>query len=429
MAMAHHDLLPGSRWMSRLAPDGEPRNAVLLTGGLTLAALMMRDLNAVAPLLTMFFLITYSVINVVLLVESGLGLASFRPTLRVPWVVPLLGTLGSVFTMFVVNPTFGLVAAAVVVGIYAWILRKGVEAHGEDVRSSIFVALAEWAAAKVSTYDRHNVRAWKPNLLVPFQDPAEIRGEFPLLLDVARPEGSLNLLGLATAESAEELRPRVERLSGSFRRQGVFCASSVVETPDFTSGVVTSLQALQSAFFRPNVLFLTAPAEEAQQPVYGEIVQNAHRTGVGVLLLSLHPKAGLGLNGAINVWIREQPHWDVEEAFRRNNLNLSLLMGYRLARAWSGELNLVCAVEDPGAVRPAHEFLERLRELARLPASTRNHVLVGTFPEAATSAPFSDLAIVGLQEVPDFAFIRRVTDLSRASCLFVADSGRESALA
>ena len=39
----------------------------------------------------MFFLITYAVINLVMLIESSLGLVSFRPTLQLPRVVPLLG--------------------------------------------------------------------------------------------------------------------------------------------------------------------------------------------------------------------------------------------------------------------------------------------------------------------------------------------------
>ena len=93
MAMGEHGVVPGSAWLSELAPDGEPRNAVLVTGALTLAALMMRDLNSIAALLTMFFLITYSVINIVLLVETALGLVSFRPTMRVHWLVPLLGAI------------------------------------------------------------------------------------------------------------------------------------------------------------------------------------------------------------------------------------------------------------------------------------------------------------------------------------------------
>ena len=42
-------------------------------------ALLLRDLNAIAPLVTLFFLITYAMINVVVIIEQNLGLISFRP--------------------------------------------------------------------------------------------------------------------------------------------------------------------------------------------------------------------------------------------------------------------------------------------------------------------------------------------------------------
>lgn len=57
-------------------------------------SLLFRNLNAIAPLITMFFLITYTMINVVVLIEQSLSLPSFRPTIKVPIWRPFLGTLG-----------------------------------------------------------------------------------------------------------------------------------------------------------------------------------------------------------------------------------------------------------------------------------------------------------------------------------------------
>ncbi|MBW2525987.1 MAG: hypothetical protein JRI23_17535, partial [Deltaproteobacteria bacterium] len=106
MAMAHNELLPKSGWLGRQTSRGEPRNAVLVTAILSLGCLMMRDLNAIAPLVTMFFLLTYLMLNVVLLIEGSLKLVSFRPTLVVPRVVPLIGAVGCIFCMFIVSPIF-----------------------------------------------------------------------------------------------------------------------------------------------------------------------------------------------------------------------------------------------------------------------------------------------------------------------------------
>ena len=429
MAMAQHRILPQSPWLSRLATDGEPRNAVLVTMGLTFAALMLRDLNAIAPLLTMFFLITYSVINVVLLLETSLGLVSFRPTLRMPAFVPLLGTVGGIFAMFIITPTFGLVSVSLVLAIYAWVLRLKLSKEGESVRSNIFVSIAEWAAAKVTELERTNVRAWKPQLLIPFRDPAEIRGEFPLIVDICKPEGSVKLLGLTTDPTEADMLARVDRLASAFRRKGVFATKTVVEAESYPQGVSTGLQALQGAFFKPNILLLNTSEDAATRHELRVLLAQARKTGVGGMVLSRHRKAGLGVNSAIQVWVRDPPVRDLESAFASNNLNLCLLMGFRLAQAWDADLTLISVVGDESQSAPAEAFLRELAEVARLPRRTAFLTPVGRFPEVISKAPPSDLGIFGISADPDFDLLERVTVLSRSSCLFVADSGRESARA
>jgi amino acid transporter len=429
MAMGRHRIVPFADFVGETSPDGEPRNAMLVTGVLTLFAIMVRDLNTIAPLVTMFFLITYAVINVVVLVEGSLGLASFRPTLRVHKLVPLLGLVGCVFAMFIVNPSFALIAGAMVMMIYMAIHRQGVRSSGEDVRSSVLVALAEWAAAQVTEKQVGNPRAWKPNLLVPVEDSERLQGEFHFLLDVTRPEGTLKVLGLASEEPVEEMRPRIERLGRAFQSRDVLCTWATIASGEFTGSVLTSLQALQSAFFRPNMLFLTVPELENRHHEFLHFIVQARQAGVGVLLLALHPKAGLGQRQSVNLWVRRAPDsWDAHAAFRSGNLNLNLLTGYRLLRNWGSDVNLLIVISDESERQDAVMFLRELCDLARLPMEVTCRVVVGPFEEALMQAPPADLQILGLQPKPDFVFVNRMVAISRGSCLFVLDSGRESAL-
>ena len=254
-------------------------------------------------------------------------------------------------------------------------------------------------------------------------------GSSRFILDICQPEGSVKLLGLAVDGDESDMRPRVERLTKAFRRKGVFATRTVVEASSYTDGVATGLQALQSAFFRPNILFLRAPEDATGREEVGALLRQARKTGVGAMVLSQHPKAGLGVNSAIHVWVRDPPTRDPEAAFGLNNLNLSLLMGYRLSRAWDSDLSLVCVVSSPSEVGATEEFLRELADIARLPRRTRFRVPVGTFPQVVSAAPLSDLGIFGMSAAPNFDLMREVTDLSRSSCLFVADSGRESARA
>jgi hypothetical protein len=317
-----------------------------------------------------------------------------------------------------------------VIATYIYIQHKGIESTGEDVRSGMFGAVAEWAAAKVSALGMENVRAWKPNLLVPLEDPSQVRGEFQFLLDICKPEGSVKLLGLATEVNTDELGPRVEKLGRSFQKH-IFSNWSIVDAAGFTAGILAGLQALQSAFFRPNLLFMTLPEDEERHPEFREIIVQARSSGVGVLFLGLHPKAGLGRHSVVNLWLR--PHaekgWNPEAAFENTSLDLTLLMGYRLARIWEAQLNLIVVVDDDDETEGARAFLEEIAELARIPESANCQVMVGEFEAALADAPQSDIDIMGLQPEPDFAWMGRMVHLTRSSCLFVADSGHESARA
>lgn len=426
-AMGSHSIVPKGGWLGRLTADGEPRNALLVTGILVFGALLLRDLNAVAPLITMFFLITYAMLNVVVLIEQSLGLLSFRPLLRVPRIIPLLGLIGSVFAMFIVNPTFSLVAVFVVLIFYGVLTRRHLTAPFEDVRSGLFVALAEWAAKKVTDMPTMQERAWKPNLLVPVEDPNELRGMFLIIQNITYPKGSVKLLALQPQVQTNDVDERLEALKTAFRERGVFATSTVLTDGVFEDAVNAGMQVLQGAFFRPNILFLTMPDDAEREESYRRVIREARELSTGVLLHAPHPVAGLGQRQTINVWIRDRsPDWQL--SWDIGNLDLSILTAYKLKRNWNADTRLITVVEDAEEVENARRFMSRLMDLARIPET---EVLVhhGAFNDYLPEAPLADLNIFGLVSDPNFAFIRRMVSETNSTCLFVRDSGQESALA
>lgn len=227
-ALALHGILPGSSRLAKQTAQGEPRAAMIVSGIIVVLALFLRDLNAIAPLITMFFLITYGMINLVVFVEQSLGLVSFRPLLRIPRIVPLLGTLGCVFAMFVIAPAFSLAAVALVLAFYVLLLRRQLAAPFGDVRSGLFVALAEWAAKRVNDLPIAQERAWKPNVMVPVEDPADLRGTFQLIFDLAYPRGSLHVVGISRPGEEQRLQARLPNLERAFREKGLYAKHTVI---------------------------------------------------------------------------------------------------------------------------------------------------------------------------------------------------------
>lgn len=128
----------------------------------------------------------------------------------------------------------------------------------------------------------------------------------------------------------------------------------------------------------------------------------------------------------INLWIREQgPDWTVSTELQHSHL--AILMAYKLRANWGGDLNLVTAVSDPDQLAPADQYLHALADLARLPGPPGVHVLNAGFLEALPAAPFADLSIFALSPDVDFEVLRRVIDAAHTPCVFVRDSGEESA--
>lgn len=428
-ALADSGVLPGMKWLSKRTARGEPRNAVVFTGAVVLVALLLRNLNTVAPLITMFFLITYAMINVVVFVEQSLGLISFRPLFRISRVVSFVGAAGCLVSMFIIEPIFGLAAVGLVGAFYMLLLRRRIQAPGGDVRSGLFVALAEWAAQKVTELPPSPERSWRPNILVPIERMAQLRGGFPLLSDLTHLGGSVKLLGLEESLEGSKMRREIPSFADAFRKSGVFAQTTFIQEAEPGQGLVAAMQALDGAFFRPNCVFVRLPlhADPLAEELILRVSRRAHRLRMGVIMFAAHPEARLGRRQSINVWVREQsPDWRI--GMRLGNMDMSLLLGYILREAWRGQLRIVCVVGTEAERENALQFVRRVSDLARMP-KVDVIVRVGTLEDQVPLVPTADLDIFGMAPTPDFDFARHVLETTASSCLFVRDSGMENALA
>jgi solute carrier family 12 (sodium/potassium/chloride transporter), member 2 len=427
-ALGKHNIVPASGWFAQRKKGGEPRNAILFTAAIVLAAIMLRELNAIAPLVAMIFLLTYSTINLVVTIEQSLRLISFRPLFPVSRAIPLIGLTGSLFTMFIINPTFSLIAVGVVVAIYYLLMKRRLTAPTGDVRSGLFTALAEWAAKQAKLSQGTAERAWKPNILVPVEDPYRLRGIFEFLEQLAYPMGSIKLLGIAPAERIDALQERLLNTQHAFMNLGIFTSATVMEGNHFPDDMRIGMQALAGSFFRPNILFLKLPKDKETHESLENVIKEAKHQRIGVALLVQHENAGLGRHQRINLWIPDLgPDWKLEMQFK--DLDLAILLAYRMMDRWRAKLTVIAVVEKEVDKEKAKKFLDRLVDLARLPADIVAHVADGDFCRYAGKAPEADLNIFPLLGQLNAEFLWSLRDATGSSCLFTQDSGDESALA
>jgi len=426
-AMGEHRVLPYGKFLAGQSANGQPRNAMLVTGIMIFITMLLRDLNAVAPLVTLFFLITYAMINVVVIIEQNLGLISYRPLFKINKWVPWVGLASSVMAMFIINPTISLISISIVFVVYWFLSRQHIETPFEDVRSGLFVSFAEWAAKHTWGMKTMQQRAWKPNLMVPVRDVVGAKGNFQFLRNIAKPKGSIKLLGIESNKANTKLAEELASLSEAFRIKDVFSSWTVINTDDFAQGVNYGNQALKGAFFRPNVVFLNLQQHDNYETEIRPVIKESIRLEIGVLLYSSHPTALLGRRNMINVWVSDRTdNWDI--GWDIGNLDLSILIAYKLKKNWDATIRLIIVIKDEKERENAHKFLKLLINLARLP-ETLTEVRVGNFKDTVANAPSADLNIFGMEENLRFEFVKEMTISTNSSCLFVKDSGHESILA
>ena len=424
-ALGQHRLIPRGAFFAQATADGQYRNASLVTGALLGLVLLVGDLNRIAQLITMFFLITYATLNIVLLIEQSLALISFRPTFRVPLWVPLLGAVSCVFAMVITAPTFGLIALTVVVGIYFTLANQQLDTPWETVRSGIFLALADWAAKRTQRFRERFERAWKPDILVPITRTSDIDGRYRLLRSLAWPKGSVQVLAVQTPAErcdAERLRDVVHE----FQHEDLFTTFAELEAPSVADGVAMGMAVMQGSFFRPNILFVDASRHS--QDELQRMLDLARRYEMGCAVLMPHPVAGMGHERRVNVWVRDQsPNWEL--GLRLANIDLTLLLAYQLNRSWKGQLRMLSVVADPAHVEEADHHLRQIYRDARIPGLDLSWVRAGRFQELVGEAPHADLNLFGLSPRANVQSMRDLCEQTGSSCLFVLDSGYESAFA
>jgi solute carrier family 12 sodium/potassium/chloride transporter 2 len=119
----------------------------------------------------------------------------------------------------------------------------------------------------------------------------------------------------------------------------------------------------------------------------------------------------------------------VAEALDADGLHLAVLTALRLRRSWRGTLRVYGLAATEGDVTATRRWLAHLADGARIPEEVSLDVMVGELGRCLANAPQSDLDLLGLPPDPTVAELRLRVEQSRSACLFLSDSGHESALA
>ncbi len=437
-AMSQSKILPFSHLFIKESKKGEPYVAIIFSTSIIFIALTIGSLDTIAPLLTMFFLITYALLNISVFIEQSLGMVSFRPRIRIPKFVAFYGFVASIIFMFVINPIAGFIATFFLIGVYAWLIRRNLKADEGDLRSGLFITLAEWAARKIITLPESTTHTWKPNILVPVVLTRTLLGNFPLIKALAYPTGTMTVLGVKLTD--EEKVPDADNLTvkeikeelielpdmvNKFSNEGIFTSSTIIETDNYTNGIIISLEAIGGQVFHPNIIFLPFKSDRISKTNLEKIFEKAIAQNTGLVLFHKDQEAGMGSEKDIHVWI--SPKALKQGTREQRKFDLAMLLAYQLYRNWSGKITLwMCTT--PKKSTKARSYLQKLVYEARFPQSTKINITTKPLDKAVSKAPQGDIHIVSVTK-DSLDLIHTLPVEKNKSFLFVADSSNEDILA
>ena len=425
-AMVHDRVLP--RFMGRRIRFVEgPGVPLVLSLLVALGAVMIGDLNAVAPALTMFFLTTYGMINLVAGVEKLAGDPSFRPTMNVPWWVSIAGALGCFWVMFLISPLVLVVAVVVEVGVYLLMRRRALVAPWGDLRRGALVALVRSTVMQLRRLPQ-NPRNWRPNILLfsgsPLRRPALARlGSWLTrdrgILTVSEVwEGDLLELAPAVPQAEQRLNEQLEEL-------GIAGFGEVEIVPSFPSGVLAIAQANGIAGIESNTVMFGWSGKEERRAEVLAVIERLSRLGISAIIASPHE---------IDTSTRRRRVIDVWWGGLQQNGDMLVLLAHlmTLNPEWRDAIITVKNVATSDMMMERnHGLIQQVLRSARIRAGIEVMPRPEGVPVAdliSTSSRDSDLVLMGLRSIgpgEEAAYAQRLADLTRSlpSVLFVRSAG------
>lgn len=238
--------------------SGEPLIGIRLSGGIALAAvILLPELDAVAQVVTMFFLTTYGALNMVAALEGLIGDTSFRPVIRVHWGISLFGAIGCLVAMLAISPTAGIVAIGIEGVVLFALSRRSLQTTFGDARSGLLLTGARYALMRLRDA-RIDPRNWRPHILVYTTD---LHRTMPVVRWADRfgqHRGIVTVEHLVQTPDLEGDLADVDSLlrtdNASLEREGIqaFCEVTLVQ--DLDAGAVTVAQANGMAGLHSNTV-------------------------------------------------------------------------------------------------------------------------------------------------------------------------------
>lgn len=375
----------------------EPRRAIVLTFLIAQCGILLGDLNTVAPLITLFFIITYGAINLACFYESITGNPSYRPVFPLHhWSIGLAGAGACVLAMLLIAPLWAILATAAIATLQQWVKRREVQSRWGDVKWGTTYERARRALLSLEALEYHP-KSWRPSILAVGQ--GRWSHEYRVAEYASWLQGGRGIASLAQVEHGdvedrmERRRVEMERGRQFVEQENLDAFYTVVVEDSLLSGLKSLLQSHGIGNVRPNTVLFEWLDNPEHARLLADLVEKSRDFECSaVAICADHDMQRWETrDGPIDVW------WH-----SRKNGALMLIYAHLMTRthAWRGRpirlLHSVATEQERADMLPA---LEELIETARINA--RAHVIVSSDLASAihSQSIHSALSIIGIDPI------------------------------
>jgi amino acid transporter len=365
-AFARDRVFASLRFLGRgSGPSDEPRRAIVLTVIVSQAAILLGDLNTIAPIITMFFMVTYGTLNLACFYESYSGNPSFRPRFKYShWTLALVGTIGCLIAMLLIDVIWAIAALIAMAALYWTIRRIGIRARWGDVRSGMAFERARQALPSLEREPVH-AKNWRPIILALGAATTGRRriAEYGRWLTAGRGVLSLGQIVSQGAEDRLERGIQVENLMRQTISDEAYEAfPAVVVDDDLLGGLKSLLQCHGIGGVRPNTVLLGWGDDPDELERFSKILRLSQGLQRNIVIVKSEIKLEPweAPDGEIHVW------WH-----GRKNGTLMLLLAHLLRQNDEfrrRKIRLIHVIPEQAGRDQAREHLVQLTEKARIEA-------------------------------------------------------------
>lgn len=364
-ALAVDRVIPGFIGKGFGKDKADPRIATALSFLVALAAVLLGDLNLIAPILSMFFLLSYGLLNLSAGLEGLIESPSWRPKFKVHFGVSLLGAVGCFLVMLMINAGATIISCILTAGVFYAVKSRRLNAHWSDMRYGILTLLVRFAVYRLSKM-KPDERTWRPNILALSGSPKSRWHLVELANALAGHSSALTVASILPVEdwSAEKVESTESSMREYLSKRAVDAMVKVFPAGDMITGAKALVRAYGYGPLTPNTIVLGETEKEDNYLEFSELIRLVHRTRRNLVLVR---DAGIpeGSNAdTIDIW------WGGNE----NNIGLMITLAFLIQKSsvWQeSRLVIKTIAETESECDAAQHRLTTFIEEQRIPAEAK----------------------------------------------------------